>query len=125
MLIDGSFETAAAAAVTPYDPAEMEAMLQEMQTQDGLLNFTQAATLLGVSKPRVTQLVHAGTLRRFSFCGHHYVSMREVRARAASEVKTGRPKGSFKKSITAALQTDRVQAKQGGYAAHHRRKPKK
>lgn len=124
MLIDGTFEDVQADAAPSFDPKEMRDMLLQMEKQEGLLNFTQAATLLGVSQQRVSQLVRDGILTRFSFCGHHYVSMKEVRARRESDVKGGRPKRSVTQrvavSVKAALQTDRVQAKQGGYAGHKR-----
>lgn len=126
MLIDGTFEDAQAKPAQAFDAKEMRAMLEEMERQDGLLNFTQAATLLGVSQQRVSQLVRDGILTRYTFCGHHYVSMKEARARREADVKGGRPKRSVAQrvavSVKAALQTDRVQVKQGGYAGHRSRK---
>lgn len=125
MLIDGTFEEAKEQAQV-FDSQEMRAMLAEMERQDGLLNFTQAATLLGVSQQRVSQLVRDGLLKRFTFCGHHYVSMKQIRERRAADVKGGRPKRNVAQgvavSVKAALQTDRVQVKQGGYAGHQGRK---
>lgn len=125
MLIDGTFETFPDSVAT-FDPSEMGEMMQEMKRQDGLLNFSQAATLLGLSRARVSQLVMDGTFQRFTFCGHHYVSMKEVRVRAATEIKLGRPPKNpvkqVRNSVKAALQTDKVQAKQGGYAGHKSRK---
>ena len=128
MLIDGTFEEVQRAPISIPCQDDMRAMMEEMQRQDGLLNFRQAATLLGISRPRVSQLVQDGTLTRFTFGGHHYVSMKEVRARSLADVKAGRPKRSIVEratlSVKAALQTDRVQVKQGGYAGHKSRKLK-
>ena len=75
-------------------PENLSRMAVAMREEEGLLNFVQAATLLGVVKQRVQQLATTGQLRRFSFCGQHYVSYREVCARRDSEIKTGRPRRS-------------------------------
>ena len=61
-----------------------------------------------------------GVLRRFTFCGAHYVSYREVVARRKADIKGGRPKRGLAErvavSLKTAAQTDHAQAKLGGYA---------
>ncbi len=109
---------------------ELDAMSRAMVEEKGLLNFQQAATLLGVTRQRVYELSMTGVLRRFTFCGAHYVSYREVVARRQADIKGGRPKRGLvervKVSLTATAQTDRAQAKLGGYAGPvHRPKKKK
>ena len=98
----------------------LERMAQAQREEDGLLNFPQAAIILGVTRQRVGELTMLGLLRRFSFCGQHYVSFREIRARAASDVKAGRPPRSLgsrvKATVKATLLTDKAQAANGGFA---------
>lgn len=100
-------------------PENLRLMGDAMRDEDGLLNARQAAILLGVSRERVFQLVVSGQLRRFSFCGEHYVSHREVRARRESDIRSGRPRRkplqAVKAGVQAALLTDRAQASQGGF----------
>ena len=95
-------------------------MSETMVEERGLLNHAQAALLLEVSTKRVGELVRLGKLRDFTFLGRKYVSMREIWERNTQELKAGRPgRGIAKRataSIKAALQTDKVQAKLGGYA---------
>ena len=98
----------------------LDRMAQAQREESGLLNFAQAALVLGVSSRRVCELTMIGQLRRFSFCGQHYVSFREVRARAASDVRAGRPPRSLgsrvKATVKATLLTDKAQAANGGFA---------
>ncbi len=90
-----------------------------MVREQGLLNHSQAALLLDVTPARVTDLVNLGKLTRFDFLGRTYVSAKELRARRLEDVKAGRPKRGIVKRVVvglkAALKTDGVQAKQGGY----------
>src|SRR3954471_1687530 len=71
---------------------ELATMSDAMVEEQGLLNHAQAALLLGVSVKRIGELVRLGKLVRFDFLGRTYVSVREVRARYAQELKAGRPK---------------------------------
>jgi hypothetical protein len=95
-------------------------MSRAMVEEAGLLNHPQAALLLGVSTRRIGELVDFGKLTRFDFLGRTYVSMREVREREKMELRAGRPRRGVitraKASIKAALKTDAVQVRQGGYA---------
>lgn len=99
---------------------ELQRMSDAMVEEKGLLNHAQAALLLDVSTKRVGELVRLGKLTDFMFLGRKYVSMREIWERNTQELKAGRPKPGVVKrakvSIRAALQTDKVQAKLGGYA---------
>jgi predicted XRE-type DNA-binding protein len=108
----------AAARVQAY--AELQEMSKAMVREKGLLNYAQAALLLDVSTKRVSELVRTGKLQRFDFLGRTYVSMREVGERYQQDLKAGRPRQNVGKraaaSVKAALKTDRVQAKLGGYA---------
>lgn len=111
----------AAAQVDTYQmtPENLRLMAEAQREQGGLLNFAQAAILLRVTHTRVRQLVANGQLRRFTFCGSHYVSYPEVTARLHAEVKTGRPKEPLsrrmKASVKAALLTDKAQMANGGF----------
>jgi hypothetical protein len=100
-------------------PENLRLMAEEMKRQDGLLNFSQAATLLSVSPQRVREMAITGVLSRFSFCGRHYVSHREVCARRASDVKAGRPRRGHlervKLGVKAAWQHDPAQIANGGF----------
>lgn len=98
----------------------MKKMSDAMVEEKGLLNHAQAALLLDVSTKRVGELVRLGKLTDFTFLGRKYVSMREITERNKQELKAGRPPWSMGKrvaaSLKAAVKTDRVQAKLGGYA---------
>jgi hypothetical protein len=95
-------------------------MSETMVREKGLLNYAQAALVLDVSTKRFSELVRTGKLRRFDFLGRAYVSMREVGERHKQDLKAGRPRQSVGKrvaaSVKAALKTNRVQGKLGGYA---------
>jgi hypothetical protein len=99
---------------------QMKRMSGAMVDEKGLLNHAQAALLLDVSTKRVGELVRLGKLTDFTFLGRKYVSMREVWQRNKQELKAGRPARSIGKrvaaSLKAAVKTDTVQAKLGGYA---------
>jgi len=98
---------------------EFDEMSKVMVREQGLLNHSQAALLLDITPARVTELVNLGKLTRFDFLGRTYVSAKELRARRQEDVKAGRPKRGIVKRVVvglkAALKTDAVQAKQGGY----------
>src|SRR6266566_6921904 len=100
--------------------AELQKMSEAMVEEKGLLNYAQAGLLLDVSTKRISELVRLGKLKPFDFLGRRYVSMLEVGERYQQELKAGRPRRSVGKraaaSVKAALKTDRVQAKLGGYA---------
>ncbi len=100
--------------------SELDQMSAAMVAEHGLLNHAQAGLLLGVSKKRIGELVRLGKLTRFDFLGRTYVSVREVRERYHQELKAGRPKRPIVvravASVKAALETDAVQLKRGGYA---------
>jgi hypothetical protein len=103
--------------------AELDRQFKEMSEvmvrEQGLLNHSQAALLLDITPARVTELVNLGKFTRYNFLGRTYVSAKELRDRRAEDVKAGRPKrGIIEKvvvGVKAALQTDSLQAKQGGY----------
>ena len=107
----------AAARARAY--AELQEMSEAMVREKGLLNYAQAALLLDVSTKRVSELVRTRKLKRFDFLGRTYVSMQEVGERYQQDLKAGRPPRSVGRqaaaSVKAALKTDRVQAKLGGY----------
>jgi hypothetical protein len=126
------FTSVEAVAVTPADvpardlpatwditPENLRLMGLKQKEEDGLLNASQAAVLLGVSRERVHALMATGRLRRFSFCGQHYVSHRELSARRAADVKSGRPRRNLservKVGVKAALLHDRAQMANGGF----------
>ncbi len=101
--------------------AELALMSKAMIQEEGLLNHCQAALLLGVSVKRVGELVRRGKFTRFDFLGRTYVSVREVRKRDEEALVSGdRTKRSIAErvigSVKAALKTDSLQAKLGGYA---------
>jgi hypothetical protein len=102
---------------------KLQAMSDVMVKEKGLLNHAQTALLLDVSTKRVGELVRLGKLSRFDFLGRTYVSMREVQERYKLDLKAGRPPrsvaGRAVASVKAALKTDKVQAKLGGYAGPH------
>jgi predicted XRE-type DNA-binding protein len=68
---------------------ELERMSKAMVEEEGLLNHVQAATLLGVSVKRVSELVRLRKLTRFDFANRTYVSMKEVRNRYREEIAAG------------------------------------
>ena len=98
---------------------ELDEMSKAMIEERGLLNHPQAALLLGVSPRRVAELVSLRLLKRFDFLGRTYVSVREVQERYRMDLKAGRPKRSkferVKASLKAAVKTDSVQLRQGGF----------
>ena len=108
------------AAVRAQAYAELQEMSEAMVREKGLLNYAQAALLLDVSTKRVSELVRAGKLTRFDFLGRPYVSVRQVGQRYQQDLKAGRPRLSVGRKalvgLKAALKTDRVQAKLGGFA---------
>src|SRR5439155_18260416 len=108
------------AAVRAQAYAELQEMSEAMVREKGLLNYAQAALLLDVSTKRVSELVRTGKLTRFDFLGRPYVSVRQVGQRYQQDLKAGRPRLSVGRKalvgLKAALKTDRVQAKLGGYA---------
>jgi hypothetical protein len=99
---------------------ELQRMSDAMVQEKGLLNHAQAALMLDVSTKRVGELVRLGKLRRFDFVGRTYVSMREIWERNKQELRAGRPPRPLGRkiaaSLKAAVQTDSLQARLGGYA---------
>lgn len=99
---------------------ELQRMSDAMVEEKGLLNHAQAALMLDVSTKRVGELVRQGKLTRFDFLGRTYVSMREIWDRNRKELRAGRaprPLGRrIAASVKAAVQTDSLQARLGGYA---------
>lgn len=126
----------AAGRPEPMDRAEMRRELQRMSDamveEKGLLNHAQAGLMLDVSTKRVGELVRQGKLTRFDFLGRTYVSMREIWERNRQELRAGRPARPTGRRIAAqlkaAVQTDSLQARLGGYAGPYmkaRRQAKK
>jgi hypothetical protein len=99
---------------------ELQRMSDAMVEEKGLLNHAQAALMLDVSTKRVGELVRQGKLKRFDFLGRTYVSMREIWERNRQELRAGRPPRAIGRriaaSLKAAVQTDSLQARLGGYA---------
>ena len=99
---------------------ELQRMSDAMVEEKGLLNHAQAALMLDVSTKRVGELVRHGKLTRFDFLGRTYVSMREIWARNRMELRAGRAvpplRRRIARSLKAAVQTDSLQARLGGYA---------
>jgi hypothetical protein len=99
---------------------EFQAMSEEMVRQKGLLNVIQASTYLEVSRERIYELMERKLLDRYDFLGRVYLSFKQVQKRRRDDVQAGRPKGSIARriavSLKAAVQTDPIQRKQGGYA---------
>jgi hypothetical protein len=113
---------------------ELQRMSDAMVEEKGLLNHAQAALMLDVSTKRVGELVRLGKLSRFDFLGRTYVSMREIWERNQLELRAGRPPRPLGRKIAArlkaAVQTDSLQARLGGYAgpyekARHAERKKK
>ena len=95
---------------------EILRMSETMKAENGLLNHVQAATLLGVSVKRVSELVRLRKLGRFDFMGRTYVSVKEVMTRYREEIAAGeRIRESLPKRLvkvgTAVMQTDDLQMK--------------
>jgi hypothetical protein len=99
---------------------EFNDMSTIMVREKGLLNHSQAALLLDITPARVTELVNLGKFDRYDFLGRTYVSVKQVRERRDQDLKAGRPARNLVQkvavSVKAALKTDAVQAKQGGFA---------
>jgi hypothetical protein len=99
---------------------ELQRMSDTMVEEKGLLNHAQAALMLDVSRKRVGELVRLGKLTRFDFLGRTYVSMREIWERNRQELRAGQPPRRIGRriaaSLRAAVQTDSLQARLGGYA---------
>jgi hypothetical protein len=99
---------------------ELQRMSDAMVAEKGLLNHAQAALILDVSTKRVGELVRQGKLKRFDFLGRTYVSMQEIWERNRHELRAGRPPRPIRRriaaSLKAAVQTDSLQARLGGYA---------
>lgn len=99
---------------------ELQRMSDAMVEEKGLLNHAQAALMLDVSRKRVGELVRLGKLTRFDFLGRTYVSMREIWERNRQELRAGRASRPLGRRIAAqlkaAVQTDSLQARLGGYA---------
>jgi len=99
---------------------ELQRMRRTTEREEGLVNIPQASVLLDVSRERIRELMQLGTLSRYEFLGHIYLSFREINARRTQDIKSGRPKRNFLQKLGAGLHatalTDKLQAKQGGYA---------
>ena len=99
---------------------ELQKMSDAMVEEKGLLNHAQAGLMLDVSTKRVGELVRLGKLTRFDFLGRTYVSMREIWERNRHELRAGKPPRPIGRRIAArlkaAVQTDSLQARLGGYA---------
>jgi hypothetical protein len=104
---------------------ELQRMSDAMVEEKGLLNHAQAALILDVSTKRVGELVRLGKLTRFDFLGRTYVSMREIWERNRQELRAGRPRRPTRRRIAAqlkaAVQTDSLQARLGGFAGPYQR----
>ena len=102
---------------------ELQRMSDAMVAEKGLLNHAQAALMLDVSTKRVGELVRQGKLKRFDFLGRTYVSMHEIWERNRQQLRAGcppRPIGRrIAASLKAAVQTDSLQARLGGYAGRY------
>ncbi len=99
---------------------ELDDMSAVMVREEGLLNHSQAALLLDITPARLTELVNLGKLTRYDFLGRTYVSVKEVKNRREQDLKAGRPVRNLAQKVAvgikAALKTDTVQAKHGGFA---------
>jgi hypothetical protein len=117
--------------------AELDRQFKEMSEvmirEEGLLNHSQGALFLDITPARVTELVKLGILKRYDFLGRTYISVKEVRARRAEDIKAGRPPRSVMQRIVASAKVtanaDLVQLRQGGFlvdkAEAKRRRKKK
>jgi hypothetical protein len=127
MDIEAIANSAALAAQWSQEQAEqLQQMRKITEREEGIVNIPQAALLLDVSRERVRELMQLGTLSRYEFLGHVYLSFREVKARRKQDVKAGRPKRNFFQKIGTGLHatalTDELQVKQGGYAGPYVKK---
>jgi len=108
---------------------ELQRMSDAMVAEKGLLNHAQAGLMLDVSTKRVGELVRQGKLTRFDFLGRTYVSMREIWERNRKELRAGHPSRPIGRriaaSLKAAVQTDSLQARLGGYAGPYVRAKEK
>ena len=104
---------------------ELQRMSDAMVEEKGLLNHAQAGLMLDVSTKRVGELVRLGKLTRFDFLGRTYVSMREIWERNRQELRAGKPPRPVGRrvvaSLKAAVQTDTLQARLGGFAGPYQR----
>jgi len=118
--------TALAAQWCEEQREELQRMRKTTEREEGLINIPQAAALLAVSRERVRELMQLGTLSRFEFLGHIYLSFREVRDRREQDIKSGRPKRNLIQrigvSFKAAAHTDLLQAQQGGFSGPYEKK---
>lgn len=71
---------------------ELTSFLTVSTEQKGLIRQADAASILGISRARVGQLVEAGTLAGWEFFGNRYVSASHVAARVACRPAAGRPR---------------------------------
>jgi len=78
---------------------ELREMSRISKREEGLLNHSQAASVLDVSTRRIGELVELGKLERYDFLGRTYVSVREILVRRGADVKAGRPPRSIAQRI--------------------------
>jgi hypothetical protein len=97
ILLDGTEE----ASVQPGEMSFREFM-DVNREEGGFLTTVQAAIILDVTRQRVVQLIEAGQLKTWEFLGKRYVSAREVAARRAADVKSGRPARSTAEKVKTA-----------------------
>ncbi len=100
MLLDGSEEAPAKDSLGILD------FMKVSQQEGGLLLVNQAAMVLDVSPPRVSQLCNVGKFRTWTFFGKSYLSCREIHARRTSEIKTGRPPRSVAQRVKLCREND-------------------
>jgi hypothetical protein len=76
---------------------------RRIQAEKGILvAYPIAASLLAVSVTRVDELARAGTIERYDFQGHRFVTELSLLAYAKTERKAGRPPKGFVKAGTLA-----------------------
>jgi hypothetical protein len=89
LMFDGSVEVKRARGFM----AELDEFAQVSAKRSGLLNYSQAAVVMGLHRSRITQFVSAGRLHPVTFFGRDYLGVDEVRAFACEERKrSGRPR---------------------------------
>jgi excisionase family DNA binding protein len=66
--------------------AQMPIMRATMEQEKGLISPRQAASLLGVTRAFVRELVKRGELKSFRFLGHHFLSFDEVVLRRTKDL---------------------------------------
>jgi hypothetical protein len=89
MMLDGSLEVKRARGVMD----ELDAFAVESDRRSGLINYSQAAIVLGVHRSRIGQFINEGRLQPVQFFGKDYLGVDDVRAFACEDRKrTGRPK---------------------------------